>query len=228
MKIGNRKISETNSPFIIAEIGINHNGKISNAIKLIDKAAEARCDAVKFQTINTSKLMINNAPLAKYQKNNKFKSMNLLINKFNLSNPDFITIKNYCKKKKIIFMSTPFDEDSAIFLNKINVPAFKISSTDCDNIFLINLVKKFNKPIILSTGMTTFKEIKKIIKTIKLKKTKLALLHCISDYPTKLEETKLGTINEIKKMGYQIGFSDHSIGFTASIAAIAIGASIIE
>ena len=228
MKIENKIISEKKEPFIIAEIGINHNGKISNAIKMIDKAVEAKCDAVKFQTMNTSKLMIRNAPLAKYQINKKFKSMDSLINKYNLSNKDFVLIKNYCMKKKIIFISTPFDEDSAIFLNKIGVSAFKISSTDCDNILLINQIKKFNKPIVLSTGMTTFNEIKKIINKIKIKKNKLSILHCISDYPTKLKDTKLGTIKKIKKFGYNVGFSDHSIGFSASIAAVALGATIIE
>ena len=134
IKIYNKKISYKSSPFIIAEIGINHNGSINKAFKLIDFAVAAKCDAVKFQTININNLMVKNTPLAKYQKKTKFKSMNELIEKYNLEYNDFIKLKNYCKKK-IIFLSTPFDVESAIFLNKINVPAFKISSTDNDNIF---------------------------------------------------------------------------------------------
>ena len=228
MKIYNKKISNKSLPFIIAEIGINHNGNINNAFKLIDYAAAAKCDAVKFQTINVNKLMVSNTPLAKYQKKTKFKNMNDLINKYNFEYSDFIKVKNYCKKKNIIFLSTPFDIESAIFLNKINVPAFKISSTDNDNIFLIETIKKFKKPVIISTGMTKINELKKILKYIRFKKNKLAILHCISDYPTKIEDSKLGAIDQIKKFGYQVGFSDHTIGSAAAIAAVVKGATIVE
>ncbi len=228
MKILDKEISTKHSPFIIAEIGINHNGILSNAFKMIDYAVNAKCDAVKFQTINVNLLMTKNTPLAKYQKKTKFKSMNDLINKYNLDHSDFIKIKNYCKSKKIIFLSTPFDIESAIFLNKINIPAFKISSTDNDNIFLIETIKKFKKPIILSTGMTNINELKKILKTIKFQKDKLAILHCISDYPTDINQSKLGSIDQIKKFGYQVGFSDHTIGSVAAAAAVTKGAAIIE
>ena len=228
IKIYNKKISYKSSPFIIAEIGINHNGSINKAFKLIDFAVAAKCDAVKFQTININNLMVKNTPLAKYQKKTKFKNMNELIEKYNLEYNDFIKLKNYCKKKKIIFLSTPFDIESAIFLNKINVPAFKISSTDNDNIFLIETIKKFNKPVILSTGMTNISELKKILELIKFKKNKLAILHCISDYPAKIKDTKLGAIDQIKKFGYLIGFSDHTKDSSAAIASIAKGATIIE
>lgn len=228
IKIDNKKISDKSLPFIIAEIGINHNGNINNAFKLIDYAVAAKCDAVKFQTININKLMVENTPLAKYQTNTKFNSMNELIDKYNLKYEDFIKLKYYCKKKKIIFLSTPFDIDSAIFLNKINVPAFKISSTDNDNIFLIETIKKFNKPVILSTGMTKIKELERILKFIKFKKNKLAILHCVSDYPTEIRDSKLGAVDQIKKFGYQVGFSDHTRGSSAAIASIAKGATIIE
>lgn len=228
MKIQNRKISIKNPPFIIAEIGINHNGNMQNAFRLIDYAVAAKCDAVKFQTINVNKLMIGNTPLAKYQEKTKFKTMNDLINKYNLSYLDFFKIKEYCKKKKIIFLSTPFDIESAVFLNKINVPAFKISSSDNDNVFLIETIKKFQKPVILSSGMTKIDELKKILKFIRFKKDKLALLHCISDYPTAIKDSQLGAIDQLTRFGYQIGFSDHTIGSAASIAAVAKGATIIE
>jgi len=228
MKIQNRKISIKNPPFIIAEIGINHNGNMQNVFKLIDYAVAAECDAVKFQTINVNKLMTRNTPLAKYQEKTKFKTMNDLINKYNLSYLDFFKIKEYCKKKKIIFLSTPFDIESAVFLNKINVPAFKISSSDNDNVFLIETIKKFQKPVILSSGMTKIDELKKILKFIRFTKDKLALLHCISDYPTAIKDSQLGAIDQLNTFGYQIGFSDHTIGSAASIAAVAKGATIIE
>ena len=228
IKIDNKKISNKSLPFIIAEIGINHNGNINNAFKLIDYAVAAKCDAVKFQTINIKNLMVKNTPLAKYQKKTRFKNMNDLIRKYNLEYQDFVKLKNYCNKKGIIFLSTPFDIDSANFLNRINVPAFKISSTDNDNVFLIETIKSFNKPVILSTGMTKINELKKILKIIKFKKNKLAILHCVSNYPTDLKDTKLGAIEQIKEFGYQVGFSDHTIGSSAAIAAIAKGAVIIE
>ena len=228
MKIGKKKISVKNLPFVIAEIGMNHNGNLDKAFKLIDHAVTAKCDAVKFQTIKINRLMVKNTPLAKYQKETNFSNMNDLIKKYNLSYFDFIKIKNYCKKKKIIFLSTPFDIESAYFLNKLNVPAFKISSSDNDNFFLIETIKKFKKPVIISTGMTKIKEIRKIIDIMKFKKDKLAILHCISDYPTDLKDSKLGAIDQIKEFGYEVGFSDHTIGSEAAIAAISKGSSIIE
>ncbi len=228
MKIDKKKISTKNSPFIIAEIGMNHNGNLNKAFKLIDYAVDAKCDAVKFQTIKINKLMVDNTPLAKYQKKSNFSNMNELINAYNLSYLDFVKIKDYCKKKKIIFLSTPFDIESAYFLNKLNIPAFKISSSDNDNIFLIETIKKFKKPVIISTGMTKIKELKKILNIVKFKKDKLAVLHCISDYPTDLKDTKLGAIDQIKKFGYEVGFSDHTLGIEAALAAISKGSSIIE
>lgn len=227
-KIGSRNINQFTAPYIIAEIGINHNGSINKAFKMIDHAVESGCDAVKFQTINISKLMIENSPLAPYQKKKNIKNMNQLISNYNLSYNDFKKIKKYCDKKKITFLSTPFDEDSAIFLNKINVKAFKISSSDNDNLNLLKTVKKFNKPIILSTGMSNHKEISLVLKKIRIKRNKLCLLHCISDYPTDLAGSQIGYLNKLKTFGYPVGFSDHTIGQTASIAAISIGSVIIE
>ena len=228
MKIKNKIISTESLPFIIAEIGINHNGKLSNAFKLIDYAIKAKCDAVKFQTIDVNNLMIKNSPLADYQKKERFRNMNDLITKYNFSYNEFIKLKKYCDKKKIIFLSTPFDEKSAFFLNKIKVPAFKISSSDNDNLLLIETIKKFKKPIILSTGMMKLNELKNLLRSIRFNKDDLALLHCVSDYPTKLKETKLGSIDQLKQLGYLVGFSDHSLGPEAAIAATAKGGVIIE
>ena len=227
-RISNRILNQFSSPYIIAEIGINHNRSINNAFKMIDYASNAKCDAVKFQTININKLMIKNSPLANYQKTKKIKNMNELILKYNFNYNDFEKIKKYCDKKKITFLSTPFDEESADFLNKINVKAFKISSSDNDNLNLLKAIKKFNKPIILSTGMSNYSEINAIIDKLKIKKNKLCLLHCITDYPTNLAESQIGYINKLKKLGYLVGYSDHTIGETASIAALSLGAIIIE
>ena len=137
MKILKDKISEKSKLYIIAEIGLNHNGSVQKAIKMINFAKKAGCNAVKFQTLVTSEMMLKNTKLANYQKKTNAGNMYKLINKYNLTFDSFIKLKNYCDKRKITFLSTPFDTTSAIFLNKINVPAFKISSGDLDNFILL-------------------------------------------------------------------------------------------
>lgn len=215
--------------FIIAEIGVNHNGNIQNAIKLIDKASEAKCNAVKFQTFNAKKLLKKNTKLANYQsKNTKFTNMYDMIKKYSLSNEQFYNLKKYCSKKKIEFMSTPFDNDSAIFLNKLNMKYFKISSSDNQNYLLLQLIKQFKKKIFLSTGMLLNRELEKTLNFLSLKKKYLSILHCISDYPTKVSDSQLGNINNLKKYGYDVGFSDHTIGHISPNVAISLGATIIE
>ena len=226
-KIKNRKLDSKKKAFIVAEIGVNHNGDIKKAFKLIDAAVRAKCDAVKFQTFDVDTMVHKSAGLAEYQKKFTNTNQKKMLKKYELSYENFLIIKKYCDKKKIIFLSTPFDIKSADFLKNL-VPAFKISSGDNDNYLLIEHIKKFKKPIILSLGMTNHKEIYKILKDIKLNKSKLALLHCISEYPTLLKNSQLGVINELKKTGHIIGFSDHTIGYEASLGAICLGAKIIE
>ena len=229
MIIGNKKISKKSQPFIIAEIGLNHNGLIKNATRMIDYAADANCSAVKFQTIDVDEALIPNTPLAKYQKKiNNSKNMNNLIKKYNFSFEKFSFLKKYCDNKKILFLSTPFDFKSAIFLNYLKLKAFKISSGDNDNYPLLSLIKNFKKPLIISTGMSLNSEIKKMLNFLNLSRNKLSLLHCISDYPTRIKETQLKNIQELSKFGYNVGFSDHTIGEVSSYLAVSNGASIIE
>lgn len=218
-----------NKIFIIAEIGVNHNGLISNAIKLIDYAVEANCDAVKFQTFNPENLLKKNTKLADYQKrNSQFLNMFDLIKRYTFTNDQFYNLKKYCEKKNIIFMSTPFDSTSAIFLDKIGMKIFKISSTDNQNFLLLDLVKSFKKKIILSTGMLENRQLEKTLKYINIKKQLLKILHCISDYPTRLENSQLGNIKNLLKYGYDVGFSDHTEGHIGSCIAVSLGAKIIE
>ena len=215
--------------FIIAEIGVNHNGNIQNAIKLIDKASEAKCNAVKFQTFNANKLLKKNTKLASYQsKNTKFPNMYDMIKKYSLTHDQFYNLKKYCDTKKIEFMSTPFDNDSALFLNKLKMRYFKISSSDNQNFLLLQLIKKFKKKIILSTGMLLNKELEETLNFLSLNKKYLSILHCISDYPTEIYDSQLGNINNLKRYGYDVGFSDHTIGQICSNVAISLGATIIE
>ena len=229
IKLDFKTITKFNSDFFsIAEIGVNHNGLISNAIKLIDEAKEAGFDAVKFQTFNSDIMLKKNTSLVSYQKKMNYKNMKNLLDDVSLSKEEFVKLKNYSDKKKITFLSTPFDLESAEFLDKIDVPAFKIASGDLDNFILLKKIKSFGKPIILSTGMAEKNEILKTINFLKLKKKDLALLHCISEYPTKTKDSQLSSLNELNKLKYVYGFSDHTIGMEASIAAVAMGSKIIE
>lgn len=216
---------------IIAEIGVNHNGSIKVAKKLIDASKKAGADYVKFQTFNTNKLLNQSATLANYQKNNtNFKSTHEMLNKYELTYENFFELKNYCKKKNIRFLSTPFDLESLNILRKLKVNIIKISSGDFTNIQLIDKSLNFKK-IILSTGLSNEKEISHILAFIKKKKklNNIFLLHCNTDYPTKPKDTNLLSLLYLKeKYNVNVGFSDHSEGITASIAAASMGAQIIE
>lgn len=215
--------------YIIGEIGVNHNGSLKIAKKLIYKAKKAGFDGIKIQSFKTENLLLKNTKLAEYQKKNvKSKNMFELLKKYELSDHDTRQIKIYCSKLNIDFLSTPFDLESANYLNKIKVKMFKISSSDNNNFLLLGHVKKFNKPIILSLGMTEKKDLPKTIKFLKLKKNKLVLMHCISDYPTLLSNAQLGYLNYLKKFNYTLGWSDHTIGNEAAIIAISLGAKVIE
>jgi N,N'-diacetyllegionaminate synthase len=226
-----KKIFDNNfqQTLTIAEIGVNHDGNFAKAKKLINYAKQANFTAVKFQIYKTEKLLKKSTPLAEYQKSQK-KSKNMfdLLEKYKFTYDQFYNLKKYCDKINISFLATPFDNDSAEFLNDINTEVFKISSGDLNNFYLLNKIKMFNKPIIISTGMSELNVLKNTLKFLNCKKNKLAILHCISSYPTNLVDTQLSNINRLKKFGYPVGFSDHTIGIEAAIAAISIGAKIIE
>lgn len=228
MRIDKKIISQDKSLYIIAEIGINHNGSIKNAFKMIDYAKEASCDAVKFQTYCVDKLLKKETKLIKYQKSHNFNNMYELLKKNNLTHEEFYKLKKYCSKKKINFLSTPFDLESADFLFKLNIDAFKVSSGDFDNFILLDQLKKYHKPIILSCGMSENNEIIKTLNIFSKYRSKVSLLHCISDYPTELKDTQLNQINLLKKFKIPIGFSDHTVGNIASTIAVAFNACIIE
>lgn len=225
----NKIINDKSKIFFIAEIGINHNGSIEKAVKMIDYAIKADCSAVKFQTFDLKNMLLRNTNLADYQKKDSNKSMFEMLEKYNLKPDNFILLKNYCKKKKIKFLSTPFDLESLYFLNKIGVSAFKVSSGDLDNYMLLDEIKKTKKPFIISTGMSEEREINNTLNHLNCAKNKLAVLHCISDYPTKLKDTNFGFFKKLKQnLKYEIGFSDHTIGENASLVATSLGANIIE
>ena len=216
---------------IIAEIGVNHNGSLKLAKKLIDYAVKAKADYVKFQSYVTSKLLIQNSNLASYQKKSFKGTQNDLLKKYELSFQQQIDLFEYCKHKKIGFLSTPFDNESLNFL-KNKVSTIKISSGDLDNIPFLKNIAKTKKKILLSTGMANVKEIRiSLNELIKngIDKKKITLLHCHSEYPTSFNNINLNSIIYLReKFNIRVGFSDHTAGVEASIAAATLGARVIE
>ncbi|MBX4261738.1 N-acetylneuraminate synthase [Clostridium estertheticum] len=231
-KIENKVIGDGNRTFIIAEAGVNHNGDINIAKQLVDKAVNSGVDAIKFQTFKTEKLVTGYADMADYQKSNigHTSSQFNMLKQLELSQESFIKIREYCKYKEIMFLSTPFDFESADFLESIGMPAFKISSGDLTNIPLLEHIAKFNKPIILSSGMANLSEIEEALNAIYcLGNIEVAVLHCTSNYPAKLQSVNLNAMNTIRNAFKVVGgYSDHTKGITVPIAATAIGADIIE
>lgn len=217
--------------FIIAEAGVNHNGSIGMAKRLIDAASDAGADAVKFQTFKAEALVTKDTPLAGYQQKNlgERKPQQAMLKKLELKYNDFVAIKKYCDRKGIIFLSTAHCDDAIDFLDPL-LPIFKIASGDLVNLpFLIKVAKK-KKPIILSTGMASLNEVSEAVNAIRKEGNhKITLLHCTTNYPCPLEDVNLKAIVTLKKeFNLPVGYSDHTLGIEVSIAAVAMGACIIE
>lgn len=230
----NRKEISLNAPiFLIAEAGVNHNGDLSLAKKLVDVAVKAKVDAIKFQTFIAEKLLLKNTPKVKYQIITTGEEENFyeMIKKYELKKDEFKILKNYCLKKGVIFLSTPFDELSVEWLEELNVPAYKIGSGDLNNFPLLKLICSKRKPIFLSTGMSTLEEVKNSVNFIKSNNNEeLIIFQCTTNYPTPYEDINLNVIDTYKQEfpNHLIGFSDHSLGIEASIGAAAKGAKVIE
>ncbi|VVB88546.1 NeuB family protein [uncultured archaeon] len=223
--------------FIIAEAGVNHNGDISIAKKLIDTAVKAGADAVKFQTFKAEKLVVQAAPKAKYQIENMGtdESQFEMLKKLELSSSAFKELFAYCEEKNIIFISTPFDEESADFLDDLGMEIFKIPSGEITNKPLIQHIAAKSKPILLSTGMSYLGEVEKAVIWINEswdrldKKPVLTLLHCVSNYPASEEDSNLLAMMTMEAaFGLPVGYSDHTLGVEIPIAAVAMGAKVIE
>jgi len=231
IEIGNRLVGRNEACFIIAEAGVNHNGDIIMAKKLIDVAKEAGVDAVKFQTFKAENLVTDEGETADYQKNNvgKSKGQLTMLKELELGYEDFAELKKYGDEKKIIFLSTPHTEDSLDFLDSL-VPAFKIGSGDLTNLPFLKKVARKKKPIILSTGMSTLKEIQGAVNVIKSEgNNKIILLHCITNYPCTLEEANLKAMLTLEKeFNLPVGYSDHTLGIICPVMAVALGAQVIE
>lgn len=226
MKIENVEISLQHR-FIIAEIGVNHNGDVNLAKKMIKSAYECGADAVKFQTFISKDLVTPQASKAEYQETAENTQLEML-KKLELSKDDFKVLKDYCNSLGVIFLSSPFDLKSVDLLNELDVCAFKLGSGELTDFELINYIQKSDKPLILSTGMATLNEIKESYDIIENKEN-LAILHCITGYPISFNEANLNFIKVLKEnFNATIGFSDHSPGCTLAIAAASLGCLIIE
>ncbi len=228
-----RKVGEGHPPYIIAEIGSNHNGDMQLAKDLVDAAKEAGADAAKFQSWS-NKTLISKAEYARnthYDDTKKhFGSLFEMVDKYQFTPEQHYEIAEHCQKKNIDFMSTPFANDEVDLLLELNVPAIKIASMDVNHLLLLKKAASSAKPIILSTGMANLAEIAQAITTLKDNGAKeISLLHCISIYPPDYPDIHLNNIIGLKEsFGLTVGFSDHSFGTAIPLAAVALGASIIE
>lgn len=228
IQIGKRKIGEDYSPFVIAEIGINHEGSMKKAKQMVDDAAKAGAEIVKFQSHVIEDEMIPEAK--KVIPGNATVSIYEIMERCAFSEKEEREIKRYVESKGMIFLCTPFSRAAADRLEKMNVKAYKIGSGECNNYPLVEHIAKFGKPVILSTGMNDIPAVRKAVAIFRKHKTPYVLLHCTSMYPTPYEKVRLGGISDLKKAfpDAVVGLSDHSLGNYTCFAAVALGGSILE
>lgn len=231
IKISNKPVGKGYPTFIIAEAGVNHNGKFEQAKKLVDIAVEADADAVKFQTFKSENLVSSDLENADYVKKNIGKNLTQLemIKSLELKYEEFKELKDYCDKKGIIFLSTPHSFDAIDFLEDL-VPAYKFGSGDITNTPALKHAAKKGKPMILGTGMSTLNEVKFAIDAIKSEgNDQIIALHCTTDYPCPIKEGNLrAMITMQKELDCLVGYSDHTLGIITPIVATALGAVVIE
>lgn len=228
-----RRIERGERVFIIAEAGVNHNGDIRLAKQLVDAAYDAGADAVKFQTFNAERLVCMHASKARYQKETTSagESQLAMLKRLELNEAQHRQLNAYCRRKNIVFMSTPFDEACADFLlNILKMSLFKVPSGELTNGPYLAHVAALGKPLIVSTGMADMKEVHRAVSIIKKAgNSQLALLHCLSSYPAPAKEVNLKAMLALaKEFKVPVGFSDHTLGTDIAIAAVAMGARIIE
>ena len=232
LSIGNRRVGYGQPCFIIAEAGVNHNGSFELARQLVDVAAEAGCDAVKFQTFKTEQVCSPLAPKAAYQKQTvpEDESQFDMIRKLELPLDAFRQLQSHCIDRGILFLSTPFDYESADFLGGLPVPAFKIPSGEITNIFFLEHIARKGVPLIVSTGMATMDEVCTAVDAIRATgNQQITLLQCVSNYPAKPSSMNLRAMHTLQQaFGVPVGLSDHTVGIEVSLAAVALGACIIE
>jgi len=231
--IQGKKISYGKKPFIIAEAGVNHNGNLELALKLIDAAAFAGADAVKFQTFRAERVVTTGGEMADYQKRNlgKTESQLAMLRKLELKEKFYPALIQRAKEQGIIFLSTPHGGfESVDFLQKMKVPAFKFGSGDLTNLPLLEYAAKFKKPMLISAGMSNLEEVKKAVAAIKKAgNNQILVFQCTTDYPLAPENVHLRAMQTMmKELGVLVGYSDHTIGSQAAVMATALGACMLE
>ncbi|WP_304440611.1 N-acetylneuraminate synthase [Tissierella sp. P1] len=218
--------------FIIAEAGVNHNGSIDLAKKLIDKASNAGADAVKFQSFKAEKLVTKNAQKAEYQELTTGKEENQfeMIKRLELDYEKHEELINYCKSKDIMFLSSPFDLESIDLLSTLGLEIFKIPSGEITNVPYLRKIGLLKKKVILSTGMSTLGDIEKALDILRISGTEdMIVLHCNTEYPTPIDDVNLNAMNTIREaFKVEVGYSDHTLGIEVPIAAVALGATVVE
>ena len=228
IKIGDRLIGDGQPTYIIAEIGVNHNGLLDLALELIDASVAAGADAVKFQ-----KRSLKNLYAKKYLENANSGEKTLryllpILQQVELPDSAYHKILEYCQQKGITFLCSAFDPESADFLNDLGVPAFKVASADLTNLPLLDHLACLSKPLILSTGMSRMEEVEMTVDFLKERQAEFALLHCNSTYPAAFEDINLRFMEQLRRFGVPVGYSGHERGIAVSTVASALGASIIE
>lgn len=221
------------SIYIIAEAGVNHNGDIDTAKRMVLSAKRAGVDAIKFQTFNTDMLVTRTAPKAEYQQQNSDKtkeSQYAMLRKLELSRSNYQILKDLCAENGLDFMSTPFDLDSILLLESIGVDKYKLPSGEITNYPYLVRIAETRKPIILSTGMSTLEEISSSIAVLNEHGAgEITLLHCTTEYPAPIEDVNLRAMETMRqKFGLNVGYSDHTQGIEIPVAAVAMGACVIE
>ena len=224
---------DNNPPLVIAEAGVNHNGSLDIAFAMVDAAASAGADYIKFQTFKTENLVTPSAFSATYQAKNCNASSQLeMLRSLELSEEDFIKIKKHCKLKNIGFLSTPFDLESLLFLKKLGMDFIKVPSGEITDLPFLRAIAETRTPVIVSTGMSEVSEISDALKVFENKgygKSDIILLHCNTQYPTPYEDVNLRAMISLREtFGYLTGYSDHTNGIEVPVAATALGAMVIE
>lgn len=217
--------------FVIAEAGVNHNGDIGMARKLIEVAAGAGADAVKFQTFRAEELVTADAEMAAYQKSNMGQDIGqfAMLKALELANESHHELAEYAAALGISFLSTPFDELSCDFLDELGVPQFKVASGELTNLPFLRHIARKRKPMIVSTGMARIGEVEDAVEAIEAEgHFDITLLHCVSNYPAAPRDIQLRAMDTLATFGYPVGYSDHTLGIGVSIAAVALGATVIE
>ncbi len=229
--IAGRRIGPGEPCFVIAEAGVNHNGDLGRALQLVDVAADAGADSVKFQTFSTELLVTEDAPKATYQAEatGMHESQYDMLRNLELSHQAFREIQQYCRKKNILFLSTPFDERSAAFLDELGVPLYKVPSGEITNLPFLRKLCDYRRPLIVSTGTAYLSEVEQAVRVIDEAAVPFALLHCVSAYPADPISVNLRAMATMSAaFRVPVGYSDHTLGLPVALAAVALGACIVE